>query len=198
MRKQITLMAFLIAGCVSSTGVQSLGQGTYRVESGSEFGLAQAQQRALQEASQYCQSFGSPPQEISSRSGSRVDALGDPIQTYELVFRCGGSGQPHYAEGPAYRVGSPPPPHGQPPPPSGYIQLENRTGRSLRVECGHHGDHGRSYDVPPGHSGGVSVNHVGEIDCRALDHHGIVAGSRRFYFHHGDESFHWMVQDHHH
>ncbi len=116
-----------------------------------------------------------------------------------LLAGCAASGQPPYAEDPAYPRVSPPPPHRQPPPPrSGYIQLENRTGRSLRVECGHHGDHGRSYDVPPGHSGGVSIRHIGEVECRAVDHHGIVAASRRFYFHHGNESFSWTVQDHHH
>ncbi len=151
MRKQMTLVALLIAGCVSSTGVQSLGQGTYRVEAGSEFGLAQAQQRALQEASQYCQSFGGPSQKISSRAGSRLDALGDTIQTYELIFRCAGSGQPTYSEGPAYPPGSPPPPYGHPPPPSGYpgqfppgvaphhahfavVCLRNRTAAPIRFE----------------------------------------------------------------
>ena len=92
MQARAVLGALLICGCASSSGIQSHGSGTYRVEAGSEFGLAQAKSQAWQEANAFCQSSGERAAEISSSVGAHLDALGDRVETYALTFQCGGSG----------------------------------------------------------------------------------------------------------
>ena len=88
MLKTSLLAALLLNGCAVSSGVQSYGARTYRVEGASEFGLSQAKERAFQDASAYCSSSGERIQEISSSTGAYWDAFGDPLQTFELIFQC--------------------------------------------------------------------------------------------------------------
>ncbi len=93
--------ALLLGGCASSTGVQSHGANTYRVEGSSEFGLSGAKNAALEDAAEFCSASNQAIYEVSSRSGAYTDAFGDRVQTWELVFQCTGSpgrtaGPPEY------------------------------------------------------------------------------------------------------
>lgn len=84
----LLLTTLLLNGCTLSSGVQSHGAKTYRVEGASEFGLRQAKERAYEEASTYCSSSDERVNEISSSTGSYRDIFGDPLQTFEIVFEC--------------------------------------------------------------------------------------------------------------
>lgn len=106
----LLLAALLLGGCASSSGIQSHGADTYRVEGSSEFGLNLARERAFEEASGYCTTAGERVHEISSRASSSVDFLGDPIQTFELVFQCVGTGGGQPAGNPQATTLPPPPP----------------------------------------------------------------------------------------
>lgn len=81
---------------------------------------------------------------------------------------------------------------------AGHITMENRTGQSLRMECGDH-DHGvRTGNVSPGHTAGVPHKH-GRIKCRAVNKHGDTVDSKHFNFDHEDERVVWRVRgrEHH-
>lgn len=106
----LMLTTLLLGGCTTSTGIQSHGADTYRVEGSSEFGLASARQRAFEEASGHCTTSSERVHEISSRTSSSVDFLGDPIQTFELVFQCVGPGGDQPGTNPPAATLPPPPP----------------------------------------------------------------------------------------
>jgi len=84
--------AFLLGGCASSSGVRSYGAETHRVEGSSEFGLASAKDAALKDAAEFCSSSNQAVHELSSRSDSHVDAFGDRVETWELIFQCAAPG----------------------------------------------------------------------------------------------------------
>ena len=83
----VALFTLTLQGCATSTGVQSSGNNRYRVEGASEFGLSAAKDAAMEDAEKFCDS----PQrvnQISSSNDSHVDAFGDRVQTWELIFQC--------------------------------------------------------------------------------------------------------------
>lgn len=91
----VALFMLTLYGCATSTGVQSHGNNRYRVEGASEFGLASARDRAMEDAAAFC---GSPQRvnQISTRNDFHFDLFGDRIQTWELIFQCGSSSNDTY------------------------------------------------------------------------------------------------------
>ncbi len=94
MKKPINFYLLLIVsapmgGCTTSTGVIPFGPDTYTITVQSELGgMTEAKKLALDESNLHCQSMGKQMMPVSTKGSTPLDAFGDPIPTYEIIFRC--------------------------------------------------------------------------------------------------------------